>query len=374
MRSRRGLLIVTGVFIALIVVANAARTRVLPPTFFNNEQVGLGQSYRLDQRVNDDVVALAETITLESGSTIEGDAALIGSTITVEGHISGSLSALGERLHILPNAQIDGDATLLVGEVVIDGRVAGVVNMRGENLSISPDARLQSDVFACAATLRDNREDAPRVRPCGESPSFEALEEFGASEIHLPPFNISVGSPQSPLTGLLFSVLGSLAISGLAILAVVVFPRQISHIEEAIRLNAPRLGGIGLLLFLLAIGLTFGALVVLAILPPLALVLIPLYLLAALVFFGMALAGWITVTLLCGDLLLRRIGVALPPLMMAVVGNLALVLVFNLLLLTPFSRPLALLGFIALAAVGLGASALTRLGTCPLHKSYLVQG
>jgi hypothetical protein len=167
--------------------------------------------------------------------------------------------------------------------------------------------------------------------------------------------------------------MGSLAFSGLAILAVVVFPRQISHIEEAIQLHAPRLGGIGLLLFLFAIGVTFAVAVVVSIIPPLAIILVPLYLVAALIFLGMMLAGWITITLLCGQLLLRRFNLKLPPLVMVVVGNIALAIVWHVLMLIPFLQPLAGLLVIALVAVGLGATAVTRLGTRPMHRSYLIQ-
>ncbi len=378
MRSRRGLVILLAAFVGVIAIANSARHTLFTPTFtdITGEHVGFGQSYSLNTTVSDDVVAFAERIRLERSSIIDGDAALVGSSVDIFGTINGDLAVMSERVHIHPGAAITGDATLLVSGVVLDGRVDGVVNVRGESLEIMPGAQLDADVFACAANIDDNRDDARRVRPCSQSPEIEDFSpeiDWENADIRLP-VGLSLGSPQSPLTALVLSLLGSLAFSGLAILAVVIFPRQISHIEEAILLNAPRLGGIGLLLFLFAIGVSFAVFVVLAVLPPLGLIVVPLYLLAGLIFFGMILAGWITVTLLCGQLLLRRINLKLPPLLMAVAGNFALVIIWHVLMLIPFTRPLAVLLLLALLAVGVGATALTRLGTKPLHRSYLVQG
>src|SRR5690606_30075795 len=140
--------------------------------------------------------------------------------------------------------------------------------------------------------------------------------------------------------------------------------------------TGPRsLGGTGLMMMALAAGVTFALIAAVVAVPPLGLVLVPVYVLAALVFFGMALAGWITITLVIGDFLLRRIGrVALPPLVIAAVGNLTLLLVWNLLALHPTTRILGLIGLIGLGTIGLGATFITRLGTRPVHRSYLVQG
>jgi hypothetical protein len=376
MRTRRGLVILLGAFVGLIALANVARQSVSPPYLLNvdGEHVGFGQSYTLNKPTLDDIVAFAETINIQPLGQIDGDAALVGGTINIEGRITGDLAVMGDKLTIHPGAEISGDATLLVSEVVLDGQIAGVVNVRGDSLEIMDGAQLRDDVFACASTVADARTDARSVRPCSESPAVDNLEfDLDQAVIRLP-VGVSISSPLSPLSGLVISVLGSLAFSGLAILAVIIFPRQISHIEEAIMMQAPRLVGIGLLLFLFVVGVTFAVLVVLSIVPPLGLILVPLYLLAGLLFTGMLLAGWITVTLICGQLLLRRFDLKLPPLMMAVAGNFAIVIVWHFLMLIPLTRPLALLLLLALAAVGLGATALTRMGTRPLHKSYLVQG
>jgi hypothetical protein len=129
------------------------------------------------------------------------------------------------------------------------------------------------------------------------------------------------------------------------------------------------------MMILLALGVSFAVGLAVVAIPVLGLVIVPVYLLAALLFFGMTLAGWITVTLVVGDLILRRLNLStLPPLVITAVGNVALLLVWNVLALTDITRLLALFGLIGLGSVGLGAAFVTRMGTKPVHRSYLVQG
>jgi hypothetical protein len=98
-------------------------------------------------------------------------------------------------------------------------------------------------------------------------------------------------------------------------------------------------------------------------------------LLIVLLFCGMLLAGWITVTLIIGDLILQRMGRSnLPPLVIAAVGNISMLLAWNLLALNSVSRFAAFLVLLVLGTVGLGATFTTRLGTRPAYRSYLVQG
>jgi hypothetical protein len=145
----------------------------------------------------------------------------------------------------------------------------------------------------------------------------------------------------------------------------------VALVLEALEVWTLRIGDLTYLgpIALVAVGLAV------VVIPVLGLVIVPVYLLAALLFFGMTLAGWITVTLVVGDLILRRLQLStLPPLVITAVGNVALLLVWNVLALTDFTRLLGLLGLIGLGSVGLGAAFVTRMGTKPVHRSYLVQG
>ena len=63
-----------------------------------------------------------------------------------------------------------------------------------------------------------------------------------------------------------------------------------------------------------------------------------------------------------------------PPLIIAAIGNITLLLAWNLLVLHPITRIIAVAAIAVLGIVGLGAAFTTRMGTRPVHRSYLVQG
>jgi hypothetical protein len=81
-------------------------------------------------------------------------------------------------------------------------------------------------------------------------------------------------------------------------------------------------------------------------------------------------------TLITGDVLLRRLGRVhtLPPLIIAAIGNISLLLVWNLLALNDYGRVCGTIVLIGLGSIGLGATFITRMGTRPLHRRYFVQG
>lgn len=369
MRSRRALIILGLAVIGVIVLANLLRQVVLPATLIDTDNIVLGETYRLDRRISDDLVVLADSITLESSSYVRGDVALIGGRVSVGGRVDGDLTVLSERVHIEPGAIIRGDTTLLVAEAIIDGRISGELNIRSDAVTIQPDALIDSDVYICADSLTDQRAGEQVILPCNQSIILADLEPLDALR-HLNSAEIAFGAG-----GAILSLAASLGLSGLAVLAVAIFPRQISHIEEAIRARPRNQGILGFMLILLLLGISFAVAVALAALPVLGLLLIPLYLIVGLVVLGMALAGWVTVALVCGDVLLSRVVKApLPPLIIAAVGNIALVGVWHLLVLTPYSRVIGLGLALLLVCVGLGGVLTTRLGTKPVYRSYLVQG
>ena len=374
MIKRRGLFILVLGVIGVIALANAVRHVLIQQPLLRSEHFVLQETYHLTGARSDDLIALAETIVLDAESHVDGNVALLGSDLRVDGRISGDLTALGDRIQFGPSANIVGNVTLLVDNSIVDGEISGTLNAYGNTLTINPNASISGPVFSCADSLV-NAENTMPIRDCNESDflgSTATLEALRDPQVALPLLNITVGGAAVLV---LFSALGSLALSGLSILAVVMFPRQISHIEEAIRLNPRHLGLTGVLLAVLAAGLTFAAGALMAAVPALGLVLIPAYLVVALLFFGMTLTGWITLTLIVGDLIVRRISqVALPPLVIAAAGNVSLLLIWNLLALNSVSRLIGLIALGVLGAVGLGAAFTTRMGTKPAHKSYLVQG
>jgi hypothetical protein len=372
---RKGLFVLALGIIGVVVLATAARQALTRQPLLRSTQVKLEQSYILVGPVTEDLVVLAEVIHLQPDSRVTGNVALIGDMVQVNGPIEGDLTVLADTVLVGPEGHISGSATLLVDEATVAGQIDGRLHVRGDQITMLPDARIGGTVFVCAGSWNDSREDAPPPRSCDESDLWSSTRTLAAvsdPNFVLPLLNVTISGAA---LAILSTALGSLALSGLSILAVVLFPRQISHIEEAVHTGPRSLGGTGLMMIALAAGVTFALIAAVVAVPPLGLVLVPVYVLAALVFFGMALAGWITVTLVIGDFLLRQIGrAALPPLVIAAVGNLTLLLVWNLLALHPTTRIFGLIGLIGLGTVGLGATFITRLGTRPVHRSYLVQG
>jgi hypothetical protein len=179
----------------------------------------------------------------------------------------------------------------------------------------------------------------------------------------------------APVNALVLLVLSSLVLAGFSTLAVTMFPRQVSHIEEAIRARPRNLVGAGFATFLLIIGLSAALVLVLALLPPLGLVLLPVYALLGLGLLVLVIAGLVTLSLVIGEWLVRRATHApAPPLITAAVGSLALSAVLTVLALLPFGLIISLLSVAAVSSLGVGAALFTRLGTRPLRRSVFVQG
>ena len=369
MRNRRALFLLAAGVVGIIVLVNLLRQWVLPSSVADMDGVAVQQSYRLNHAVGEDLVVLAEVIDLEAESQVSGDTALIGGVMDVAGQLNGDLTALGERIVVQQGAQISGDAVLLVSEARVEGTIQGELNIRGEQVTLSPDARVSGDVFVCASTLVDERADAAPVRPCAESAVMNDLRPLEALR------NLSSGTITLGAVGLVFSLLGTLGLSGLSVLAVAVFPRQISHIEEAIRTRPRGQAAAGFMVVLLLAGVSFVYAVIFSGVPLLGLVLLPFYLIFALLFLGMAITGWVTLSLIFGDLIVSRFPrAALPPLITAAVGNVVLVVLWHLLALTTPGQFVGLLALVVLTSVGVGAALTTRLGTKPVYRSYLIQG
>src|SRR5690606_8726217 len=114
-------------------------------------------------------------------------------------------------------------------------------------------------------------------------------------------------------------VFGALALVGTSVLAVTFFPRHISHIEEAMRARPRNFGGVGIAVYALVIGLFFALTFLLALFPPLGLLLVPVFILLGVLLFVFFATGTITLAVMLGDWLLRRFSRhPQPPLVAAV--------------------------------------------------------
>jgi len=376
MRKRRGLLFLLLATIVLLFVANFARQRVLSRPVVDGEKVVAQQSYTLTGSTSDDLVVWAENVHLDAGASVQGDASLIGETINVDSAVEGDLTAMGSSVTVGPDAVIQGDALLVGNMVLLGGRIDGDLTVTSKKLVIQPGAQLTGDVYSCADSVTDNRANAAKPLTCMEapnSPALSALTTLGRNGLNFVPG----GAQSMGAISLVGSLILSLLLCGLATLAVTIFPRQISHIEEAVRTKPGNLVVSAVIAALVLVGLCSALVVLVATLPPLGLVLVPIAGILGLVFLGVSLAGVVTLTLVFGDWLLTRMGrgpYPYPPLVTAAVGSVTLVLALHLIALIPYGGLFGLIAFGALLLFGAGASLSTRLGTRSNHRSYFVQG
>jgi hypothetical protein len=376
MRNRRGFLLLLIVTAVLLVVAVLARQRLSSHPVVDGDKVVAGQSYTLTGATSDDLVVWAQAIHLDTGSSVQGDASLIGETIDVDSAVSGDLTAMGSTVTVGSDAAIKGDALLMGSTVMLGGQVDGDLTVTSKKLIIQPDAQLTGDLYSCADHVTDNRAAPPKLLKCADapgSPALSALSTLGRNGVSMVPG----GALGLTAVGLVGSLIVSLILCGLATLAVTIFPRQISRIEEAVRAKPGNLVVSAVVAGLVIVGLGAGLVVLVATVPPLGLILVPIAGILALVFVGASLIGVITLTLVFGDWLLTRLGrgpYPYPPLVTAAVGSVALVLLLHLIALIPYGGLFGLIAFGVLLLFGAGAAFSTRLGTRPNHRSYFVQG
>lgn len=370
MRSRRVFAVVLLVVAALFVAAALARPALPRGPFIDTDNISVQERYTLDGAVDDSLFIMARTIVLEPGSSVSGDAAFVGDTITINGAVAGDLTAAAGELILGPASDITGDLIFIGSNATLDGHVGGDLTISGARLTVHPGARIGGEFAACVETIGDGRSSPAPIAPCGDLGDLDALRAFGPA-ISLP---ATSGAGTVALAALSVVVV-SLLLSGLATLAVTLFPLQISRIEDALRAR-PR-GQIvnGLMILLLLIGFGAGFVVLLAAIPPVGMLLIPVLFIFGVAFAVVVLAGLVTLAIVLGDWLLSRTAHGhWPPLVAAAVGSLALSLLLHLPILFPGGALVSLAGLAVLSAVAAGAALSTRFGTRSPRQSYFVQG
>lgn len=358
MHSRRKLIILLVVVVVVIWFTSALSQRFLSQRQQPNNMI-VTDTYTLTTPVDDDLVVLADTVSLQTESAVTGDAALVARKgIWVNGHINGDLTVMGDRLIVGQNGHIQGDLTFIGREVMLNGQINGNITAVGDTLWISSNTQMNGTLQACVSHINDSRVNGAKIQPCDDSnmPEFMQLG--------------SIGQP-----GLGFSIPASLLFTGLAALGITLFPRWFSYIREAVYSRPRRMMGTGCLALIAVIGFGGVVMIGLALVPALGFILLLGGMFGLLVLLGMLVAGWITLALMIGEWLLRCLRLtAQPPLIAVILGSVSLLLAWHVLALLPLGGFLGLIGMVLLSAAGLGAVIITRLGTRPLQPSYFVQG
>jgi|GEM_PF-726641 len=385
-----GLIVIIGMIaVTSILVQNSARSAERP--ILDSKGMVLQDSYVVTGAVDGDLVIAADSVTFAEGSRVDGSVSVIGSSVDIGGLIEGNLTVFSDSLVIAPNATIQGDLSFIGSSARIEASVNGDVSLTADSITFSESARFDGAISACANNMTDTRVGGADVRTtCAFYRWFEPLGALIAlrdAEFVLPyqtgelSFNYVRATPTEILIG---GVLSSLFMAGIAGLTVTVFPRQISRIEEAIRSNPRNSGSVGLATFLLGFGITIAMIVFIAVVPPVGLLLLPIYGLAFLALLIFTFAGWVTLSMVIGDWITRKVTPAsarlstqrriTPPLVSAVIGSFALSLLGTLLSLLPLGGVIALAVLGGASSVGLGAALSTRMGTKSLSQTTFVQG
>ncbi len=378
MTRRRTLFIYLVVIISVVVVASlvvGAVRESLPP-LIDLTNITFEETYTLTGAIDGDLVVASGVVNLGADSEIVGSGAFLVETITLSGVIQGDLAVAAESV-LLDGAQIAGNVVIMATTVTLNGEIAGDLSVTAENLTIGDNFQVAGDIDACADAFTDAREDAGKLMCSGD----DMLEPL-ATLIALRAGEAVTLTPPSPLAILISGLSFSLVMAGISSLAVTLFPHQFSRIEEAIRAMPRRVGGIGSSIFLLSLGITIAQLIALAILPPLGVVLIPIYLIAGLLLLILILIGWVTLSLVFGVWLTQTLSRArssasrraVPPLVAVVVGSLLVSVSMTLLALLPFGGLIVIVLLLVFMSVGVGAALSTRLGTRTVRRSTFVQG
>jgi hypothetical protein len=369
MRNRQ-LLPLLILIIGIVALAAFARGRVDTSVTFDTDNILFTDHYRLSSTHEGSLVVVADSVLLASDARVGGDTALVAQgSVTIDGQVNGNLTVIGEQLLVSPDAVIDGDLAFMGDKLVIDGQVDGNLTAIADAWYISETGHVSGDSLTCSTIPGQGIPDSSST--CGEG----LLAQFVPLQIMTGQYDWSAAGRDIASRGLPFSLTASLILTGLSALAVTVFPRRFSHIQEAMVTLPGGVAALGCMVGLLAVGVAAGFSLLTAALPPLALILIPLGLLLTLALVVASVIGWMALALLLGTYLLVRITrVPQPPMMAVMVGSLALFALWFILALLPFGWMVGGLAMAALGCAALGASLATRLGARPLRQRYFVQG
>jgi hypothetical protein len=293
------------------------------------------------------------SLTIGAAGSVEGNASMIGETLHVAGSVGGDLNAVGKDVFLDPTAHVGGRATLMGAMVTVGGRVDGALVVNDGALTLLPEAAINGAIsVACGVQIDDQR--------AGQAP-------IACQSIEI---------PQVQPAGLaVLAVISTLVLTGVSALSVTFFPRRISRIEEAMRARPRSFVGVGIATYALVVGVFFGLLFLIAIFPPLGLLLLPVFLVLGLLLAIFCVSGLSTLSVMLGDWMLRRNSrMPVPPLIAAVIGSLTISLGLGVIALLPFGMAISFLLLGAISSVGLGAALFTRIGTRPVGRTYFIQG
>ena len=298
------------------------------------EEEGISRRYKKVYTISHDIVKTGRDIVVEEYEEVDGEVVVVGGDVTVRGTVTGNVIAVGGDVFVKSTGVIEGDAVSLGGKVEKEG---GAI-IRGERVGV--------DFFP------------DRVVP-------HVLGLPPTTVIKFPPFFGGFGG-----LALFARIVKIILFLFLGIVVISIVPKHVTKVKDKVRQDFLKSALVGFAAEILILPI-FVLLIVTIIGIPVALLVQPLLILAALIL------GYTGVSYFIGDKL--REGSSLKPdtpMMTLVIGILA---VESVLLLATvvgifghfvfgFSWILTFIGWTiwyVAVTVGFGASILSRLGTRP---------
>lgn len=346
-------LVAAGLLLAVgIALAQGSDTAAAPRLIFADRYV-LAPGETIDRSV----VIVAETVALEAGSVINGDAALVGQRVTVNGEVRGELAVLADEVVLASSAVVRQGVHLCGGEIY---RARNITLGGPYTVDCQQLGGLFSRVIPLALDPSNWRWEADSAESILQTWHWSRLSDL---EDYRP------GGRLTPVERLLINAGLALVAGALASLFMLIMPLRLRRISEA-ALGAPLVaGGIGLL-SLVVLGAVTG-LVVLSLVLLVTFCLVPLVGLAWAALIVAMVIGWAAISLPIGVWFLDVLDVRpINPLLAACLGGALLTFGIGLLGISVWTLPLYGLVALLLGAWGLGAVVLTRFGGqgYPAHR------
>ncbi len=302
------------------------------------------------------MLLLAACNTTSSGSSSDQVALLRTYRLGAGERLEGDLVVVAEQASLAAQSTVGGDVAMTARRVELNGTIEGDAVIVAEKLTLGPEARLRGDLVACARTFQQAesaRIEGDVLEECSGTPNL------GMDQL-LTDAWLSWQTSWLLRAGSVF--LGALFFGALAALGTVLIPRPLACMAETICERPWQAGGVGLLTLAIAGGLTVLYGLSLKLIVPV--VFLPVVLLGWLVLGILSLLGWIALAAPLGRWALRtRQRSTHPPMVTAALGGITLGLalrVWNIFWVTGWLTGLLVLGA---GSIGLGAVLLTRAGT-----------
>lgn len=327
-------------------------------------------TYTLQTTQSDDLFVIADTAHLLDDSHVQADAALVGRTrVVIDGAVDGDLTALGGDISLGPAVRVGGDAALIGNHVTLGGRIEGDLSVVADTLTVLPGTQLSSQFEVCVSAFDNQSSLDISTRTCSadELAGWQALRDGSL-------IRTTLTQSRFTISGFAVSALFALAMAALAGLVVTIFPRPFAAMTEAIRSLPVRAARVGCFTQLLIVALSAGLVVVIAVVPPFGLLLLPVLALLSIPLFILFVVGWMTMALLAGSWLLHQFSRSSPSILTVIIGTLGLFVIWTMLTILPYGPILGMVMALMIGTVGMGATILTRAGTRSAGRTYFVQG